>query len=125
MRRDVSNSFKCPEQWKTESGTMSGHYFHQDLFIAKKVFNENPNHHVDIGSRIDGFVAHLAVFREIEIIDIREQNSKVSNILFRKADLMQLPDDMVNYCDSISALQQKAESYWINQGLWGKDRYST
>lgn len=88
----------------SQSGTMAGHYFHQDLFVARKIFNNNPVRHIDIGSRTDGFVAHVAVFRKIEIIDIRDQNSKVGNILFRKADLMQLPDDMINSCDSISSL---------------------
>lgn len=88
----------------SESGTMSGHYFHQDLFVARKIFINNPIRHLDIGSRTDGFVSHVAVFREIEIIDIREQKSKVKNILFRKANLMQLPDNMINSCDSISSL---------------------
>lgn len=87
-----------------ESGTMSGHYFHQDLLIARKIFQSNPQKHVDIGSRTDGFVAHVAVFREIEILDIREQKSKVKNISFRKADLMELQEQMRNYCDSISSL---------------------
>jgi len=88
----------------SESGVMSGHYFHQDLYVARKIFNINPMRHLDIGSRTDGFVAHVAVFRQIEIIDIREQSSKVKNILFRKADLMQLPSDMINAYDSISSL---------------------
>jgi SAM-dependent methyltransferase len=87
----------------SEAGTMSGHYFHQDLLVAKKIFQANPKKHVDIGSRLDGFVAHVAVFRQIEILDIREQHSKVKNISFRKADLMQ-PQGMENYCDSISSL---------------------
>lgn len=88
----------------SESGTMTGHYFHQDLYVAKKIFERNPKRHVDIGSRTDGFVAHVAVFRKIEIIDIREQKSKVSNVLFKKADLMKLQDNLIGYCDSISAL---------------------
>jgi SAM-dependent methyltransferase len=88
----------------TSSGIMSGHYFHQDLLIARKIFQNNPKRHVDIGSRTDGFVAHVAVFREIEIIDIRHQESKVKNIIFKQADLMQLPYEMVDYCDSVSAL---------------------
>ena len=88
----------------SESGTMSGHYFHQDLFVASKIFMNNPTRHLDIGSRIDGFVAHVAVFRKIEIIDIREQTSKVNNIVFRKADLMQLPSDMIDAYVSISSL---------------------
>jgi hypothetical protein len=87
-----------------ESGTMAGHYFHQDLFVASKIFMNKPKRHLDIGSRTDGFVAHVAVFREIEIIDIREQTSKVNNIVFRKANLIQLPQDMINACDSISSL---------------------
>src|SRR6056297_3726527 len=58
------------ERFKT-SGTMSGHYFHQDLYVARQIFFNKPKRHIDIGSRTDGFVAHVAVFREIEIIDIR------------------------------------------------------
>ena len=88
----------------SESGTMSGHYFHQDLLIARKIFKANPKHHVDIGSRIDGFVAHVAAFREIVVFDIRPQTSKVKNIIFNKSDLMQLPGNLINFCDSVSAL---------------------
>ena len=87
-----------------ESGSASGHYFHQDLLVARKIFENKPVRHVDIGSRTDGFIAHVAVFREIEMFDIREQKSNVKNIVFKKADLMQLPSNMHNYCDSISAL---------------------
>ena len=72
--------------------------------MAKKIFIADPVKHVDIASRIDGFVAHVAVFRKIEIFDIREQTSCVENIRFTGADLMKLPEDMENYCDSISAL---------------------
>lgn len=88
----------------SECGTMSGHYFHQDLLVAKKIFYNNPKLHVDIGSRTDGFVAHLAVFRKVEVFDIRDQRSNVENIVFKKADLMQLPENLIDYCDSISAL---------------------
>lgn len=86
------------------SGVMSGHYFHQDLLVAKKIFKNNPRRHIDIGSRIDGFVAHIASFRQIEIIDIRPQASTVSNIIFREMDLMKLPEGLINSCDSISSL---------------------
>ena len=88
----------------SDAGTISGAYFHQDLFVARQIFKNNPKRHVDIGSRIASFVAHVAVFREIEVFDIRELNSKVKNISFKRADLMQLPEEMADYCDSISAL---------------------
>jgi SAM-dependent methyltransferase len=86
------------------AGIMSGHYFHQDLFVATKIYENNPKRHLDIGSRTDGFVAHVAVFRKIEIVDIRVQTSNVKNIIFNQADLMQLPADYINAFDSISSL---------------------
>lgn len=70
------------------AGVASGHYFHQDLYVATKIFEANPKRHVDVGSRIDGFVAHVASFRKIEIIDIRHIESKSKNITFMQADLM-------------------------------------
>jgi len=43
---------------------------------------------VDIGSRVDGFVAHVASFREIEVFDIRPITTKVPGATFIQADLM-------------------------------------
>jgi SAM-dependent methyltransferase len=87
-----------------EGGVMKGDYFHQDLYVAQQIYKANPEKHLDIGSRTDGFVAHVASFREIELIDIRPIHSRVKNIVFRQADLMYLPDDLRNYCDSVSSL---------------------
>lgn len=87
-----------------ESGVMTGHYFHADLLVARKVFKNKPLKHIDIGSRIDGLVAHIACFREIEIFDIRPLKSTTENITFKQADLMQLPDDLLDYCDSASSI---------------------
>lgn len=86
------------------SGIMKGHYFHQDLLIARKIYENKPAKHIDIGSRVDGFVAHIAVFREIEIFDIRQQESNVKNIIFKQADFMVVQKEIENYCDSISSL---------------------
>jgi len=87
-----------------KSGIMNGHYFHTDLLISSKIFKNNPNKHIDIGSRIDGFVAQVASYREIEIFDIRPIESVVKNIKFKQADLTQLPENMIACCDSISSL---------------------
>lgn len=87
-----------------QGGTMSGHYFHQDLYVARLINKASPKKHLDIGSRTDGFVAHVASYREIELIDIRDIKSEVENIHFRQADLMNLPADLIDYCDSISSL---------------------
>src|SRR5262245_17992472 len=54
-----------------DAGEIGGHYFHQDLWAARKICQARPARHVDIGSRIDGFVAHVLTFMPVEVIDIR------------------------------------------------------
>jgi len=88
-----------------ESGTAKGHYFHQDLLIARRIREANPRRHVDVGSRVDGFVAHVAVFRQIDVFDIRTLDVQVPNIRFLQADMMkELPDHLAGCCDSLSCL---------------------
>lgn len=71
------------------AGTNKGHYFHQDLLVANLISQANPIRHIDVGSRVDGFVAHVAAFREIEVLDIRHLEPSVhSNIKFSMLDLM-------------------------------------
>ncbi|MGC9140691.1 DUF268 domain-containing protein [Athalassotoga sp.] len=88
-----------------ESGMAKGHYFYQDLIIAQRIFENQPLKHVDVGSRIDGFVAHVASYREIEIFDIRPLQANIKNIKFIQADLMNFTNnEFYNYTYSISAL---------------------
>lgn len=94
------------------SWVAKGAYFHQDLLVAKKIFENKPIKHVDIWSRVDWFVAHVAVFREIEVFDIRALENKVKNIHFKQADLTKLDKNLINYCDSISALSV-IEHFWL------------
>ncbi|HZY80895.1 MAG TPA: DUF268 domain-containing protein [Cyclobacteriaceae bacterium] len=81
-----------------------GHYFYEDLTVAQRVFENKPLKHVDVGSRVDGFVAHIATFREIEVFDIRPQEAKVKNIKFVMADFTNIQPELQNYTDSISSL---------------------
>jgi hypothetical protein len=88
-----------------DAGTASGHYFHQDLLVAKEIYTADPKKHLDIGSRIDGFVAHVASFRDIDVMDIRPLiNSGHSNIHFIQADLMQPQPQLEGVYDSVSCL---------------------
>ena len=87
-----------------QSGTARGHYFYQDLIVAQKIFERNPLNHVDVGSRIDGFVAHVASFRRIEVLDIRQLTSAIPNIAFRTCDLLNLPTELHEYAESVSCL---------------------
>ena len=87
-----------------EAGVARGIYFHQDLYIARKIFESDPQRHIDVGSRIDGLVAHIATFRAVEVIDFRPVKSKVKNIAFVQADMSDaLDSELINVCDSLSS----------------------
>ena len=98
----------CLQDCSEEGGVTKSEYFWQDLFVARLVYNHKPIKHVDIGSRVDGFVAHVASFRECEVFDVRPIPTEIEGIVFHKADLMNPAllenKSMENYCDSISCL---------------------
>ena len=94
----------CLHDWYEEGGTTNSEYFWQDLVVAKKVFERNPRRHVDIGSRVDGFIAHVASFREIEVFDVRPVSAQVPGVTFRQADIMNPVSEMAGCCDSLSCL---------------------
>lgn len=96
--------YPCLEDRSSRSGVASGPYFHQDLWVAQRIFDRNPQKHIDVGSRIDGFVAHVASFREIEVVDIRPPPAAVRNVTFRTADFMAEDAPLKDACDSISCL---------------------
>ena len=77
----VGKIYPCLGNKYSESGTAKGHYFHQDLLVSRRIFTNKPKLHVDVGSRIDGFVAHVASFRDIEVFDIRSLASNIPNII--------------------------------------------
>lgn len=98
-------SYPCLHDRNRPSGEASRHYFHQDLLVARRIYERKPKRHVDVGSRVDGFVAHLAIFRTVEVFDIRIQSRTVKNILFRQCDITApLPPKYYGYCDSLSCL---------------------
>ena len=89
--------------YKDYAGSARGHYFHQDLLVASLIFQAKPKRHIDIGSRIDGFISAVASYREIEVIDIRPLNKSVhKNIIFKKEDFMN--SNLKEQTDSVSCL---------------------
>jgi hypothetical protein len=105
MGGTVSHKYMILNDYKDKAGILSGHYFHQDLLVAKYIYENKPHNHIDIGSRIDGFVAHVASFRPIKIMDIRDlEKSEHQNIEFIKRDLMNNNSIYKKITDSISCL---------------------
>jgi SAM-dependent methyltransferase len=97
--------FPCLWDRYMESGKSSGHYFYQDLHVAGRILENNPGRHMDLGSRVDGFVAHVASFRPVEVIDIRPLPNKIKNVSFVQMDIMsEISPDFIECCDSLSCL---------------------
>lgn len=91
-------------EWDESSGAL-GAYFFQDRLVASWIHERKPTRHVDVGSRLDGFVGNLSVFREVDVIDIRQQPATVPNVRFHQLDLMgNLPDVWKESTDSLSCL---------------------
>ena len=101
----ITHRYPILSDYNDAAGTATGHYFHQDLLVAQLIHEASPERHIDIGSRIDGFVAHVASFRKIEIMDIRDLEDSVhENISFLKADLTASDFTYENASDSVSCL---------------------
>ncbi len=73
------------------AGTTRGHYFHQDLWAARHLAQREIRHHVDVGSRLDGFVAHVLTFADVTYVDIRPVECAVEGLHFLPGSLVRLP----------------------------------
>ena len=50
-------------------GTAVGHYFLQDIWASKLIYQSGCKFHIDIGSRVDGFVVYRVLIVE-QIMDV-------------------------------------------------------
>lgn len=98
----IDSEFMILSEYESEAGSTRGHYFHQDLLVANFIHKANPRRHVDIGSRIDGFVAHVASFRKIYVYDVRKLDCTHVNIQFVQCDFMN--SNIQTKTDSLSCL---------------------
>ena len=87
-----------------KAGTM-GNYFWQDLWAARHIVSEQIKEHYDIGSRIDGFIAHLlSAGIKVNMIDIRPFPGEVENLFTIVDDATMLNNIEDNSLNSLSAL---------------------
>lgn len=111
-RLNTNNNFKIDNKYNyyistdkyRNAGVISG-YFWQDLWAARKIVKERPKQHYDIGSRIDGFIAHLlAADINVNLIDVRPLKVSVEKLTFTCADATNLGGIADNSIESLSAL---------------------
>lgn len=87
-----------------EAGSVHN-YFLQDLWAARLVYQNLPQEHYDIGSRLDGFIAHVLSFGvPVKMIDIRpfpEEIDGLETMVGNATDLKEFEDESM---ESLSAL---------------------
>lgn len=84
-------------------------YFWQDLWAARLITKAGIRNHFDIGSRLDGFIAHLlAANVNVTMIDVREFPGKVENLHTIVDDatlLQQIPDNSIESMSALCSLE--------------------
>jgi hypothetical protein len=100
--------FPVLSDYRSQAGEVRGHYFHQDLWAARKVVQSGVKEHMDVGSRIDGFVAHLLTVMPVTVIDIRPLKSTVEGLRFIQEDattLAGISDQSIMSLSSLHAVE--------------------
>lgn len=90
--------------FSSQAGSADGHYFWQDLICATWINELAPKKHLDVGSRIDGFLAHLLSFRSVTLVDVRPFSAKIPGLTVVIGDAQ---SNLVNHLgkyDSVSSL---------------------
>lgn len=101
------NLFPILHDWGEDAGSVDAHYFLQDIYFARKIHENSPSIHYDIGSRIDGFIAHLLsarIVKEIILLDIRPFGIEISGLNFIRTDATELEEIEDGSLMSISSL---------------------
>jgi hypothetical protein len=86
------------------SGSARGHYFWQDLICAKWIHLDSPKVHLDLGSRIDGFIAHLLTFMQVEVLDIRPLGTNIPGLSTRVINAQLGLSEFARKYQSVSSL---------------------
>jgi SAM-dependent methyltransferase len=75
----------------SDAGSLTWHYFWQDLWAATRLFELGIRRHVDVGSRIDGFIAHVLTFCDVTYVDIRPIDVDWPKFHFMKGAILAMP----------------------------------
>jgi hypothetical protein len=89
---------------KESNSDFDKHYFYHETIVSNYIFENNPKKHIDIGSRLNGFVSTVASFRKIEFFDLRPSDVEHKNIIFKQIDLLNISEKYYEYTDSLSCL---------------------
>ncbi len=82
--------YSSDDRFRT-AGSAQGHYFLQDLWAARYIHDMNVTEHVDVGSRIDGFIGHILLFTKVMYVDIRPIETKLAGFTSVLGSVLEMP----------------------------------
>lgn len=91
---------------KTESTPVDSVYFYQNSWCAKKIFDQKPARHYDVGSDTK-MVGIISQFTPTTMVDIRPVGLSMPGFSFQEGDILHLPfkDSSLSSVSSICVLE--------------------
>ncbi|MEW5798493.1 MAG: DUF268 domain-containing protein [Bacteroidota bacterium] len=99
---------------KTETTPLDSVYFYQDAWAARKIFENKPKHHYDVGSSAKT-IAIISQFVPTTMVDIRPVELQLENLYFQKGSILDLPFEN----DSIESISSLCVVEHIGLGRYG------
>ena len=75
---------------RTTTSAIDPHYFHQDVWAARRVADLAPPRHVDVGSRVD-YVGFLTSLTEVTFVDIRPLEVDIEGLSSVAGSVLAMP----------------------------------
>lgn len=99
---------------RTSTTAFDTHYFYQDIWAFRKVFESGVETHVDVGSKVD-YVGFLSAITQVTFIDIRPLITDLPNLESKSGSILGMP-----YPDgSVSSLSCLHVAEHIGLGRYG------
>lgn len=90
--------------FSAQAGSADGHYFWQDLICAQWINQLASKNHLDVGSRVDGFLAHLLSFRSVTLVDVRPLDLPIPGLTVAVGDAQSNLVGKIGKYESVSSL---------------------
>lgn len=113
---ELKNAHPCLHE-KTTFTSFDPHYFYQDIWAFKKIFESTSDYHIDVGSNVN-WVGLITIIKKTTFIDIRPLIAELNNFESKKGNILSLPYED----DSVKSLSCLHVAEHIGLGRYG-DRF--
>ena len=110
VRRDL---YPCLGE-RTSTTSFDTHYFYQDIWAFRKIYESGVKEHVDVGSKVD-YIGFLSTITRVTFIDIRPLVTDLEHLESRAGSILEMP-----YADnSVASLSCLHVAEHVGLGRYG------